>query len=133
MATFDADVAVVGAGLAGLMAARTIAARGRSVLVLEARDRTGGRTCSETIDGGVFDLGAQWIGPGQPRIAGLVREFAIPTFPTYEQGDSVLEIDGATRRYRGTIPPLNLLKLLSLHGTLKTIDKARLEVPAAAP
>jgi monoamine oxidase len=63
-ANVRADVAIVGAGLAGLTAARELRAAGASVLVLEARDRVGGRTASEVIDGVVLDMGAQWFGPG---------------------------------------------------------------------
>jgi choline dehydrogenase-like flavoprotein len=62
------DVVVVGAGLSGLAAARRIAAAGKSVLVLEARDRVGGRTLNASIGGGkVVEVGGQWVGPTQDR------------------------------------------------------------------
>ncbi|HWS32899.1 MAG TPA: FAD-dependent oxidoreductase [Actinoplanes sp.] len=54
-------IAVVGAGMAGLAAARTLIDRGREVVVLEARDRTGGRTTGTELDGTGFDLGANWL------------------------------------------------------------------------
>ena len=54
--------------------------------VLEARERVGGRTYSQPVDaeGGRFwlDLGGQWLGSNQPRMAELVSGFAIETFPT---------------------------------------------------
>src|SRR5256885_3499878 len=88
----DADVIVVGAGLAGLSAARELQRRGASVLVLEARDRVGGRTLNEPIgDGKVVEVGGQWIGPGQDRIAALARELGVDTFPTHSAGPNVIE------------------------------------------
>src|SRR5258708_16435314 len=60
----QADVVVVGAGLAGLSAARVLAAPGVRVLVHEARDRVGGRLYTRpAADGTPLDLGGQWIGP----------------------------------------------------------------------
>ena len=65
----SADVVVVGAGLAGLAAARELRGAGRDVVVLEARDRVGGRTLNEPIgDGKVVEIGAQWVGPTQDRV-----------------------------------------------------------------
>jgi monoamine oxidase len=85
------DVAIVGAGLAGLTAARDLQRAGcDSFVVLEARQRVGGRTCNHTLDGGVVsEAGGQWIGPGQTAIADLARELEVDTFGTWYQGKSV--------------------------------------------
>lgn len=94
----DADVVVVGAGLAGLTAARAIRAAGRTVAVIEARDRVGGRTWSRAMDGDAFiDLGGQWIGPGQDRIAALADDLGVETFPTYVDGLPRFSICGRDR------------------------------------
>src|SRR3954454_8099542 len=105
MAELDADVIVVGAGLAGLTAARDIQRAGRTAIVLEARERVGGRTLNHAIgDGKVVEVGGQWIGPGQDRIAALAKQLGVATFPTHATGENVIEFDGALKRYRGTIP-----------------------------
>ena len=78
-----ADVVIVGAGLSGLMAARTLLAAGVEPLVLDARDRVGGRTWTRPAsDGTLLDLGGQWIGPTQRRILALVEELGVHTFKT---------------------------------------------------
>jgi len=80
-----ADVLVVGAGLAGLLAARDLAAAGRSVLLLEARDRVGGRIVNEELgDGNVVEMGGQWAGPTQDRLLALATEMKVAVFPTYD-------------------------------------------------
>jgi monoamine oxidase len=85
------DVAIVGAGLAGLTAARELHRAGcDSFVVLEARDRVGGRTLTHDLgDGRISDAGGQRIGPGQTAIANLARELQIDTFPTYYTGKTV--------------------------------------------
>src|SRR4051795_1349745 len=93
-----ADIIVVGAGLAGLTAARKIRAAGKSVIVMEAQKRVGGRTLNEDIGGGeVADLGGTFIGPTQDHVAALVKELGINTFPTYNTGNNVFIRSDARR------------------------------------
>src|SRR5881397_674688 len=110
--TMDADVVVVGAGLAGLSAAREVQRRGASVLVLEARDRVGGRTLNEPIgDGKVVEIGGQWVGPTQKRALAMISDLGLETFPTYVEGRNLFERRGRLRSYRGTIPKVSPLAL----------------------
>lgn len=89
------DVAIVGAGLAGLTTARELTKQGASVCVIEARDRVGGRTLDHAIGGGyVVEGGGQWVGPGQTRVLALARELGIATFLSYQQGKTVLSFSG---------------------------------------
>jgi monoamine oxidase len=113
--TQEVDVAVVGAGLAGLVAARELRAAGASTCLLEARDRVGGRLLNASIgDGAVVEVGGQWVGPTQDRVLALLEELGIEKFPTYDEGESVLELGGRTRRYAGTIPRVGPLVLLDI-------------------
>jgi monoamine oxidase len=121
------DVAVVGAGLAGLVAARRLDDAGASVAVLEARDRVGGRLLNAGIgDGAVAEIGGQWVGPNQDRVLSLAAELGAETFPTYDSGDSVLELDGRRRLYSGTIPRVGPLVLADI-----ALARYRLERRAA--
>lgn len=98
------DVVVVGAGLAGLMAARRLVAKGRRVKVLEARGRVGGRTFSPTTGGVTLDLGGQWIGPTQDRIAALAGKLGVKTFKSYVEGQAVYRRSGNRTLYDVTSP-----------------------------
>jgi monoamine oxidase len=96
-----ADVLIVGAGLSGLAAARALAKAGQSVLVLEARDRVGGRMVRRSvIQDGWVDLGGQWTGPTQHAILALADELGIQRFPQYQDGHTVLVYGGR----RGLLP-----------------------------
>ena len=129
-----ADVAVVGAGFSGLAAARELAARGADVVVLEARDRVGGRTLNADIgDGDVLEMGGQWIGPTQDRIGALAREVGVETFPSHTAGDNLILLDGRLHRYRGTIPRLNPLVLLDAARGVRRLNRLSREVDPAAP
>lgn len=101
----DVDYCVVGAGFAGLTAALRLKQAGRSVVLLEARDRVGGRTFTQVRDDGSWiDRGGAWIGPGQDRIYALMNEFAVPSYKQYTDGDAMMFVDGKKYRYTGTIP-----------------------------
>lgn len=129
----ELDVLVVGAGLAGLTAARRIAAAGRSVHVLEARDRVGGRTYTVPFAGGPIDLGGQWIGPGQDRVIALARELGVGTFPQHHGGRKVACFGEARVTYRGLLPRVRLRALLDLALAMQRIDWRARKVPLAAP
>src|SRR5437016_9300977 len=106
----DADVCVVGAGDAGLPAARRLAGAGRSVIVLEARDRVGGRIWTHHLsDGSTIDRGGAFLAPGHDAIHGLAKEVGVSTYKTWTKGDHLLIGGGRTRRYRGLIPKISPL------------------------
>jgi monoamine oxidase len=129
-----ADVLVVGAGLAGLVAARELAAAGRHVLVLEARDRVGGRIVNEEIgDGKIVEMGGQWAGPTQDRLLELAADLKIATFPTYDAGQKVLHFNGKRGTYAGTIPRISPLVLADIGQAQARLEAMARKVPTDAP
>ena len=96
---------VVGAGLAGLSAAHRLAAAGRSVVVLEARDRVGGRTLNRSVgEGEVVEVGGQWIGPTQDRLAALAAELGVETYKTWVAGQAVYHRNGRRLLFDSSSP-----------------------------
>ncbi|QIS14935.1 flavin monoamine oxidase family protein [Nocardia arthritidis] len=117
------DVVVVGAGLAGLTAARQVAAAGRSVVVLEARDRVGGRTVNHDLgDGRVTELGGQYVGPTQGHVLALAEELGVGTFKASTGGEDVYVHKGKAKRYTGALPP-DLAAAADLLVTMARIDR----------
>jgi monoamine oxidase len=137
-ASVSADVAVVGAGLAGLTTARNLVAQGHSVVVLEARNRVGGRVLNHTIGSGkVAEAGGEFIGPTQDRILALANAVGVGTFDAYDTGKNVYKNGLISLKYTdtgvlGTAPtdPLLIVDIISLS---QQIDQLSKKVPAAAP
>ncbi len=130
----ESDVVVVGAGLAGLSAARALEAAGSKTVVLEARDRVGGRVLNHELgNGDVVELGGQWIGPAQLRVNKLVAELGLETFPTYNEGQNLLDLQGRVKRYTGEIPPLPKAALVDLGQSQFRFDRLAKRVPVEAP
>jgi monoamine oxidase len=133
-----ADVVVVGAGFAGLTAALKLVEAGKSVIVLEARNRVGGRALNAQIAGGeITERGATFIGPTQDHIAKLASEMGVATFPTYDAGENVYIRDGNRMTYSdtgptGTAPPDPVI-LPDLALVVARLDQMSTEVPVDAP
>jgi monoamine oxidase len=135
------DVVVVGAGLSGLQAASDIAAAGRSVVVLEARDRVGGRTLNHplgpTYPDKIVEIGGQWVGPTQDVLLARAKELGIDTYKTYNSGDYVYHRDGTNQRYTasgplGAVPP-DLTGAAEVFLLLARLDAMAATLPLDAP
>ncbi|MFZ0090994.1 MAG: flavin monoamine oxidase family protein [Solirubrobacteraceae bacterium] len=123
------DAVVVGAGFAGLSAARALVRARRSVLVLEARDRVGGRVLNHPIGGGrVIEAGGQYVGPTQDRLMALARAYRVGTYPTYNTG-GLVTIFGDKREVGGFPQALGR----EYHRLAALLDVMSREVPVDAP
>jgi monoamine oxidase len=144
--TVESDVAVVGAGLSGLVAARLLSESGVRPLVLEARSRVGGRLLNEEIgDGKVVEVGGQWIGPTQERISALAGELGVATFPTYNEGRHLIEMAGRRASYSGPLTDARIglvrdlwraispLALIDFEQARVRLDRMARQVPLEAP
>ena len=101
------DAIVVGAGVAGLTAADRLVAAGRDVIVLEARERVGGRTLTVDVPGvpGLrVDSGGQWVGPAQHALLAELKRYGLTTIDQGGGGEDLISFGGRLRRYTGSTP-----------------------------
>jgi monoamine oxidase len=129
---------VIGAGFAGLTAARELANDDRSVYVLEARNRVGGRVRNRSIGGGEeTETGGTFAGPTQNHILDLAKDLGVGTFPTFNKGDNVYFADGERMTYSdsgptGTAPPDPVI-IPDLATVVARLDDMSKQVPVDAP
>ncbi|HUD17239.1 MAG TPA: flavin monoamine oxidase family protein [Acidimicrobiales bacterium] len=128
------EALIIGAGYAGLSAARELTAAGIDVLVAEARDRVGGRVWTEsTATGALVDHGGQWIGPGQDLLQKLADECGAETFPTFTTGEGVEWRAGRRATYAGLIPTSDPAAAADGIEAIFELDLASNDVPLDAP
>src|SRR5215213_7428679 len=127
------DVAIVGGGLSGLTAARKLMQAGRSVVVLEASDLTGGCIRNASVGGTVCELGGEWVSSFQPHILALLAEFDIETFETYTTGKSTMVYQGKVNRFEAPLLPLPAADLAEVAATIAQFDLMAADVPIDAP
>ena len=130
----EADVCVVGAGYAGLTAALRLHQAGKTVALLEARDRIGGRIWTQHLsDGTPIDRGGGWLAPKHDVMFKLAAEFGVTTYKTYVKGAHLLVGEDRTRRYTGLIPKISPLAVLTIALAQMKVDRMAKKVPIDAP
>src|SRR4051794_22105172 len=127
------DCCVVGAGYAGLTAAYRMHRAGASVVVLEGRERVGGRVFTPALpDGPAVALGGPGSGAGRAGVYALAAERGVRPSPTFETGEKLYVVEGEPRRYRASIAEV-APAAAGLGAAMRQLDALAAELPADAP
>lgn len=134
MSEIKTDIIVIGAGYSGIGAATKLFENEKDFVVIEARDRIGGRVCSKQLDNGtIIDIGAQWIGPDQKLMWEMVEKYKVETFDTYDTGKNILAWNNKLFHYIGTIPKIDPISLIDLGFALNKINLLCKQIPLENP
>lgn len=128
------DVIIIGGGFSGLAAAKKIHQAHKTFLLLEARDRVGGRTHTNYFDDGTYcDVGGQWIGPTQDRMYELCREHGVDWYETYNEGKNIIDLNNTIKTYTGLIPKMDVASLINIDYVLKKLDRMAKKISLSTP
>jgi monoamine oxidase len=128
------DVVIVGAGLAGLTAALELKKKNCTFVVLEARNRVGGRVHTTfTGDNVTLDLGAQWVGPNHKKMMRLIAEYGLHLIPTYSKGKTIFDFNGKRKKTKGKVPTMSPFALADMANFKRKIDKIIRQIPSSSP
>ncbi|GAA1522251.1 putrescine oxidase [Agromyces terreus] len=134
MERIDCDVVIVGAGASGLTAANKLKDAGKSVVVLEARDRIGGRLWTDDIDGAMLEIGGQWVSPDQDALIETIDELGLETYSRYREGENVyIGETGERRLFEGDIFPVPAKTEGEIVGLIEKLDALVAEIDPDAP
>jgi monoamine oxidase len=129
------DVVIIGAGYAGISAASKLHEASKNFLILEARDRIGGRVETHLLQesNAIIELGAQWIGPSQNNMWDLVRKHQVETFDGYDSGKNIYHYKNKTSTYKGTIPKMSPFALIDLGIAMSRLNKMTAKINLTTP
>ena len=128
------DTIIVGGGFSGIAAARLLHKAGKKFMLLEARERLGGRTHTRYFtDGKYVDLGGQWIGPTQDHMYSLAKEHNVAWYETYNEGKNILDLNKTIKTYTGLIPKMDVASLINIDLLLKRLESLAKQIPLEAP
>lgn len=134
MTELTRDVVIVGAGAAGLTAANELRKAGLSVVVLEARDRVGGRLWTDVVDGAMLEIGGQWVSPDQEALKETLADLGLETYRRYREGDSLyIGEDGELKRFTGEIFPVGPETEKEIVRLIELLDRMVAEVDPDRP